>query len=214
VLPESIGLLALLDIPGRWGRVDAFHAGTRSARSAACWWAGRAGALGSEPTKCPRTRSAGGRGDRASRGQQPRTTRSRPLDRRSRLPVVGRAPRRLVGLRSCEVEHRVARWSRRLFDCANKGEPGRPGGDGAAQLRLLDLRSLVRGVRSRKRGSDGGGRAALPPRVPSCVRRLARDETGVESPGLGPTFMPQYRQPGLARAMRLDQRPTRLSPRV
>jgi glycogen debranching enzyme len=24
VLPESIGLLALLDIPGRWGRVDAF----------------------------------------------------------------------------------------------------------------------------------------------------------------------------------------------
>jgi hypothetical protein len=23
-LPDSIGLLALLDIPGRWGRVDAF----------------------------------------------------------------------------------------------------------------------------------------------------------------------------------------------
>jgi hypothetical protein len=27
VLPESIGLLALLDIPGRWGRVDAFARG-------------------------------------------------------------------------------------------------------------------------------------------------------------------------------------------
>ena len=26
-LPESIGLLALLDIPGRWGRVDAFARG-------------------------------------------------------------------------------------------------------------------------------------------------------------------------------------------
>jgi hypothetical protein len=27
VLPESIGLLALLDIPGRWGRLDAFARG-------------------------------------------------------------------------------------------------------------------------------------------------------------------------------------------
>jgi glycogen debranching enzyme len=26
-LPESIGVLALLDIPGRWGRVDAFARG-------------------------------------------------------------------------------------------------------------------------------------------------------------------------------------------
>jgi hypothetical protein len=26
-LPQSIGLLALLDIPGRWGRVDAFARG-------------------------------------------------------------------------------------------------------------------------------------------------------------------------------------------
>jgi hypothetical protein len=26
-LPESVGLLALLDIPGRWGRVDAFARG-------------------------------------------------------------------------------------------------------------------------------------------------------------------------------------------
>jgi hypothetical protein len=26
-LPPSIGLLALLDIPGRWGRVDAFARG-------------------------------------------------------------------------------------------------------------------------------------------------------------------------------------------
>jgi hypothetical protein len=26
-LPESIGLLALLDMPGRWGRVDAFARG-------------------------------------------------------------------------------------------------------------------------------------------------------------------------------------------
>ena len=27
VLPESIGLAALLDIPGRWGRMDAFARG-------------------------------------------------------------------------------------------------------------------------------------------------------------------------------------------
>ena len=35
----------------------------------------------------------------------------------------------------------------------------------------------------RQRAGDGGGRAPLPPRVPGCVRRLARDEPRVESAG-------------------------------
>ena len=39
VLPESIGLLALLDIPGRWGPGRRLRAGACSARSATCWWA-------------------------------------------------------------------------------------------------------------------------------------------------------------------------------
>ena len=206
VLPESIGLLALLDIPGRWGRVDAFARG--ASRPLRCVLVGGPGRrLGAEPRDARGTRGAGGReGDRASRtALDPGTTRSHPLDRGSRAPVAGRAPRRLVGLRGGEVEHRVARGARRGLDWADKGEPGQPSSVVAAQLRLLDLRGLVRGVYGGQRAGDGARRATLPPRVPDCVRRLARDEPRVESAGAPGTYMPQYRQPELARAVRLDR---------
>ena len=77
-LPESIGLLALLDIPGRWGRVDAFARGRLQA--------GRAARRGPRPVprvaglmaSPPRTRSCGRAPSRATRSRAGEMPGARP----------------------------------------------------------------------------------------------------------------------------------------
>ena len=139
---------------------------------------------------------------------------SHGLDHRGRPALDRRSAGGLVRLRGGEVEHRVARRSGRGLGREDEGEPGEP------QARSSFGTSTPRPSRRGSPPTPSSNQQAMALaehrfrpafRVAFDAWRATKPETNPNAPR-GPTYMPQYRQPGLARRRRSTRRRTRPSP--
>ena len=110
-------------------------------------------------------------------------------ERRDRLVSIAEAVLlSIVALMAAWSGYAAAKWSTEsrvglaeASTARTQGKPGESSSDRASELRLLDLRGVVRRLHRPQQAGDGPRGASLPARLPGRVRRLARDEARDES---------------------------------
>ena len=135
-------------------------------------------------------------------------------ERRDRLVTIAGAVLLSVGTLlaawsgySAAKFQRVPGGPRRRDGAAREGEPCRQRRSGPPKLRLVDVRGVVRRLHRRQSNRNGDRRAPLPLefRVAFDAWRATSPETNSDAPP-GPTYVPEYKQPGLTVRRALDER--------